>query len=181
MSEYNEEDVQPQEDEQGEDHEGDGDEPDYKALYEKAQEDLEKTRKDKNGLLAKLGRQKEAKPKSQDDSRLDRLELLQIDRDLTDDQINEALTIKRAKGYSTAREAYGDGMFSAFLNSQRAAMENDNKIANATPNPDKKGGSAPQAKASPTNSSRDWAKEIPKNADLNDVADALADRFLSDN
>ncbi len=191
MSEEYNEDVQPQETEQeetpdfqeeeGEDTPGEGEETtDYKALYEDLLPKYEQTKKDKNGLLNKVSKvTKKSQPTSGiSDERLDKLELRQIDSNLTADQIQDILVIKKAKGLDDVTEAYQNPMVQSFLKDFRATQEKKDKVNKATPKA--QGGSAVSsggAKRLPSQN-KDWLNKLPGKGD-DAVVNELQERFFA--
>lgn len=159
----------------GESDEGEADEPDYKALYEK-----EKAMR--QGLVKKLqvtkvkSQPKEAIQPAYSEERLDKLELRQLDPDLTADQIQEILLIKKAKGLNDITKAYDNPMVQSWLATARADAELKGKVKKAIPKA--------QGKASVSEPSRttlkhntNWLKDIPKES-TEDVAKIIEETFF---
>ena len=159
-----------------------GSEPDYKTLYEKERE----MRQGLVGKVKKLSETKGEEPKSQTPSssnyseeRLDKLELRQIDKDLTAEQTEEILTIKKAKGLSDVSDAYNHPMIQSYLKSVRETENKQQATEKAIP---KTQGGSTVAESQPrrVNQSRDWLKQLPGDA-TDEVAEALKDRFFPNN
>lgn len=175
-TEDNTEESQSEED-TGEEESGESSEPDYKALYEK-----EKSMR--QGLVKKL---QVSKVKSQpretsqpvsalSEERLDKLELRQIDPDLTADQIQEILTIKKAKGLADVTKAYENPMVQSWLTSVRAESEHKDRVKKAIPKAQSKSAvSEPQRTTLKHNSN--WLKDIPKES-TEDVAKIIEETFF---
>ena len=181
MSEYNEDDAQVQENEQEQEApeetpqdnivEGEDDEVDYRALYEKEKEQ-------RQGLVKKvsvLKKKSQSSPQA-DNERLDKIELRQLNPNLTAEQANSILKLKKANGGSV-EEAYNDPMVQAFISAENAKKEKTEKVANATPKT--QSGSSVDANAGKFNisHSKDWLKQLPGDNTM-EVAKALEDAFL---
>jgi len=155
--------------------EGEG-EPDYKALYEKEKEM-------RQGLVRKVEKlTKQGKSSISptiDDTRLDKIELRQLQPDLTAEEIENILTIKKAKGYSDVGQTLEDPLIKAFLKESREQREKKEKVNKAIPKPSKGSSvSSPTSKSVPINKSKNWAEQIPKGADTQQVAEFLEERFF---
>jgi hypothetical protein len=193
MSEFNEE-LEPQEtqdeqlapSEEEEDSSG-SDDTEEESEVTRLQRELEETRRDKNGLIKKvtaLEKTSRPSPKPQvsanENERLDRLELRMLDKDLTSEQIQDILLIKKAKGLTDVSEAYSHPMVSSWLTSSRSEKETDDKIRKATPKAQRNMTSQPQEKKiTGIKYNKDWVQEIPSD-NTRKVAQMLEESILAD-
>lgn len=168
--------VDQSEEDNGESTEGEEDEPDYKALYEK-----EKSMR--QGLVKKLQVKTKSQPKEASQSasayseeRLDRLELRQLDPDLTAEQIQEILLIKKAKGLSDVTKAYENPMVQSWLTNAKSESEQKAKVKKAIPKAQGKT-SVSEPQKTTLKKSDNWLKEIPRES-TDDVAKILEEHFF---
>lgn len=156
------------------------DSEDLATQVEALKGELETVRKDKNGLLRKLDKVSKSKPKTvatvESTERLDKLELRQLDNELTKDQIVDILTIKEAKGYADVSDAYEDPMVQAFLEKSRASSEKQEKINKAIPRTTGRSTGSVSKPARLGNQSKDWGKQIPTMT-TQEAQELIADRF----
>jgi len=134
--------------------------------------------KDQRRGLSKKVKQGKARPSTfQDSDRLDRLELRQLDSELSADQIVDILTIKKAKGIEDVNDAYNEPMVQALLDKTRSEQGKKDRIDKAVPS--SQGRNAESTGGSRTvSNSKNWVKEMPKES-TEDVANALNERFFS--
>jgi len=162
----------------GKSDEGESDEPDYKALYEELKPKYEKAKHDKNGLLKKVSLKSQPKEVSSSisEERLDKLELRMLDPDLTNEQVQEILLIKKAKGLSDAKSAYENPLIQSWLTTAKSDSEKKAKINRAIPRA--------QGKTSVDNSTKktlqhndNWLKSMPHES-TDEVAKILEEHFF---
>jgi len=173
-TEDNTEESQSEED-TGEEETGEASEPDYKALYEK-----EKSMR--QGLVKKLqvskvkSQPKEVSQPTFSEERLDKLELRQIDPDLTAEQIQEIILIKKAKGLTDVTKAYENPMVQSWLTSARSESEHKDRVKKAIPKAQGKSViSEPQRTSLKHNNN--WLKNMPKES-TEDVAKIIEETFF---
>ena len=149
-----------------------------------SQTDWEARAKELEGKLkrvtTKLQKQKEAPVREPviADERLDKIELRQLDPDLTPEQISEILTIKKAKGYGDATEALNDPMIKAYLSTLRAEQATEQKISGAIPRPSTKSASSvPPPKTTLNKAGSDWVNAVPKGSTDEELGSFLSERF----
>lgn len=147
----------------------------------------DEARRDKNGLITKVNALEKAlkpSPKPQvsfsENERLDKLELRMLDKDLTSEQIQDILLIKKAKGLTDVSEAYSHPMVRSWLTSSRSEKETDDKVRKAIPKAQRNMTSQPQEKKQlGIKYNKNWVQEIPSdNTRL--VAQMLEESLLSD-
>lgn len=161
---------------------------DYKALYEKEKQAHEKEKAMRQGMVSKLKAltTKKSEPKVQptvqpaDTDRLDRLELRQIDPNLTAEQVKEILLTKKTRGLSDAIDAYNHPIIQSWLKDERAKAseekaktEQKEKIEKATPKT--QGGGTSSSPARQT-LNKEWSKGMGSN--LQEVASILEKEIL---
>lgn len=156
--------------------EGESEEPDYKALYEK-----EKSMR--QGLVKKLqvskvvkSQPKEVSQSTYSEERLDKLELRQLDPDLTAEQIQEILLIKKAKGFNDVSQAYENPMVQSWLATSKAESEHKDKVKRAIPKAQSKTSVSAPAKTT-LNKSSNWLKNMPSES-TEDVAKIIEETFF---
>jgi len=140
----------------------------------KENEDLKEQRR---GLSKKVKAVKKAKPQSNSDERLDRLELRQIDSDLSSEQISDILLIKNTKGLENVNDAYKEPMVQAFLDAERAKNDKKQKIDKAIPSSQNQNAGSVKSSRRVSNNNKDWVKKMPSD-NTQDVADELTKRFF---
>jgi len=167
--------VEQSDEDTGEEETGESSEPDYKALYEK-----EKSMR--QGLVKKLqvskvkSQPKEVSQPTFSEERLDKLELRQIDPDLTAEQIQEIILIKKAKGLTDVTKAYDNPMVQSWLTSARSESEHKDRVKKAIPKAQGKSViSEPQRTSLKHNNN--WLKNMPKES-TEDVAKIIEDTFF---
>ncbi len=159
-----------------------GEETDYKALYEKEKEM-------RQGLVSKVKkltetRQEEEssqKGKSSESSgsedRLDKIELRQLDPNLTSDQMEDVLTIKKAKGLSDVSEAYQHPMVKAYINEQRQQTDKQQKTEQATPKTQNQSNVPSNEPQRLSRQNKDWLSKSPGRDNTEEMAKHLKERF----
>jgi len=131
----------------------------------------------RRGLSKKVKAVKKAKPQSNSDERLDKLELRQIDGDLSSEQISDILLIKNTKGLDNVNDAYKEPMVQAFLNAERSKNDKRQKIDKAVPFSQNRNAGTVKTKKGVSNGGRDWIKKMPSE-NTQEVADVLTERFF---
>jgi signal recognition particle GTPase len=161
-----------------------GSEPDYKALFEKEQamrQGLVKKVKALEKSQAPIKSEEKSVSSNSSDEKFDKLELKMLDKDLTEEQVKEILTIKKAKGVDDVGSIYQSSLVQSWLKEERSKVEKEQRINNNTPKSQNKN------VAPPTNQSRtlpkadgDWAAKLPPNPTIEEISGVLEDGFFGD-
>lgn len=150
---------------------------------EELQAQIDKLTKENQGLkdqrrgLSKKVKENKKPSTVQDNDRLDRLELRQLDSELNAEQIVDILTIKKAKGIEDVNDAYNEPMVQAFLDKTRSEQGKKDRIDKAVPSSQGRNAESTGGSKTVSNSSN-WVKEMPKES-TEDVANALNERFFA--
>jgi hypothetical protein len=178
---YNEEDLQDTSENLDED--TTADEVDYKSLYEQEKARADKEAEMRRGLVSKVKQTKtQTNTPAYDDARLDKIELRQLDKDLTSEQVDEILTYKKAKGVDVY-QAYSSSLIQAFLKDQRANKEQEEKINKATPRASNRSAVTNNNEPQRLKTDNNWVKNPPPNPDrsVDKVAEEIQKRFFTGN
>lgn len=164
-----------------------GGEPDYKTLYQKEKEMRQGLVNKVKKLTENKGEEGEEKSQTQPESggysedRLDKIELRQLDPDLTSEQADEILTIKKAKGLSDVSDAYNNPISQAFLKQVREQQGKKENVDNSVPKTQNQSNVSSDEPRRLPKQNKDWLEKKPPRDNTNEMAQYLKERFFGDN